>query len=199
MEKINLTESNPSVKPSSSQWKPTLFNNLEGMLAGGTDQQPRNRSQNQSFPKLQKLQTVKVSPQKQEPINTENYTPPVPFQASPASTTSQMPPPTRSSSLFSSQLANSSKIVPQYLKNIQFQETHCKHGILWPIHVHIKCRIVEPNGGWFGSVALVGLHWSMNTRFISGAGHSESFPCLINVPYPCPSVFIPSDNQGRLN
>ena len=31
-------------------------------------------------------------------------------------------------------------------KDVRYRETHCRHGILRPIHVHIKTDVTEPNG-----------------------------------------------------
>ena len=65
-------------------------------------------------------------------------------QPFPTPTSSQLPSPVNSPVGFSEPAPV--RIPYQYLKDIRYLETHCKHGMLRPIHVHIKRRIIEPNG-----------------------------------------------------
>ena len=43
--------------------------------------------------------------------------------------------------------ANRSHQIPNHLRqNVRYLETHCRHGILRPIHVHIRKEVFKPNG-----------------------------------------------------
>ena len=102
--------------------------------------------QKKSEPAVQDFSTVNEATTVEDQIaSPPSFLQSVPFhQPFPTPTSSQLPSPVNSPVAFSEPAPI--KIPHQYLQDICYLETRCKHGMLRPIHVHIKRCTIEPNG-----------------------------------------------------